>query len=50
MELGFMTGREHDWAESARCLDQGLNLNPADFPLAWYADAKAQLAEIESRQ
>jgi tetratricopeptide (TPR) repeat protein len=42
MELGFMIGREHDWAESARCLDRGVKLNPADFPQAWFADAMAQ--------
>ena len=41
MELGFMASREHDWTESVRCLDQGLRLNPAGFPQAWYADAMA---------
>ena len=41
MELGFLNGRGHAWTESARCLDQGLSLNPGEFPQAWYADAMA---------
>jgi tetratricopeptide (TPR) repeat protein len=41
MELGLLKGRDKEWADSARCLDEGLKLNPDAYPQAWYADAMA---------
>ncbi len=41
MELGLIQGREQKWQESAHNLDEGLKLNGASYPQAWYADAMA---------
>jgi len=41
VELGLMAGQKHDWAESAKYLDRALQLDPEDYPTAWFADAVA---------
>lgn len=52
VELGLLNGRENQWAESARCLDLSLKLNPAPQPQPWYADAMAHyyLAEYDDAE
>ncbi|HWD99329.1 MAG TPA: tetratricopeptide repeat protein [Bryobacteraceae bacterium] len=41
MELGLISAREQNWQDSAGYLDKGLQLDPVDFPQAWYVDAVA---------
>ena len=41
IELGLLAARDADWAESGRYLDRAVELDPVDFPQAWYADAVA---------
>jgi tetratricopeptide (TPR) repeat protein len=41
MELGLLAARDANWQESARYLDRAVELDPFDFPQAWYADAVA---------
>jgi cytochrome c-type biogenesis protein CcmH/NrfG len=41
MELGLISAREQNWQDSAGYLDKGLQLDPIDFPQAWYVDAVA---------
>jgi tetratricopeptide (TPR) repeat protein len=57
VELGLMAGQKHDWAESAKYLDRALQLDPEDYPAAWFADAvadynlkKLDLAETGARE
>jgi tetratricopeptide (TPR) repeat protein len=41
MELGLLAARDANWLESGRYLDRAVELDPVDFPQAWYADAVA---------
>jgi tetratricopeptide (TPR) repeat protein len=41
LELGLMSAREQKWQDSAGYLDRALQLDPVDFPQAWYVDAVA---------
>jgi tetratricopeptide (TPR) repeat protein len=41
LELGLLAARESKWNDSARYLDRALELDPIDFPQAWYTDAVA---------
>ncbi len=41
MELGLLAAKDANWQESARYLDRAVELDPAYFPQAWYADAVA---------
>jgi len=41
MELGLMAAREQKWDDSARYMDKAVQLDPVDFPQAWYIDAVA---------
>jgi tetratricopeptide (TPR) repeat protein len=40
-ELGLLAAKDANWQESARYLDRAVELDPLDFPQAWYADAVA---------
>jgi tetratricopeptide (TPR) repeat protein len=42
VELGLLAAKQARWEEAARYLDRGLQLDPVDFPQAWYVDAVAQ--------
>jgi tetratricopeptide (TPR) repeat protein len=57
LELGLMSAREQNWQDSAQFLDKALQLDPVDFPQAWYVDAvanfnlkKLEPAEKSARQ
>lgn len=41
LELGLMSAREQKWQDSAEYLDKAVQLDPVDFPQAWYIDAVA---------
>jgi tetratricopeptide (TPR) repeat protein len=41
LELGLLAAKETNWAESGKYLDRALELDPVDYPQAWYADAVA---------
>ncbi len=41
IELGLLAAKGANWAESARYLDRAVELDPVEFPQAWYADAVA---------
>lgn len=41
VELGLMSAREQKWQDSAGYLDKAVQLDPVDFPQAWYVDAVA---------
>ncbi len=41
MELGLLAARDGNWPESGKYLDRAVELDPVDFPQAWYADAVA---------
>lgn len=41
LELGMMSAREQNWQDSAQYLDKAVQLDPVDFPQAWYVDAVA---------
>jgi tetratricopeptide (TPR) repeat protein len=41
MELGLLAAKDTNWQESAKYLDRAMELDPVDFPQAWYADAVA---------
>lgn len=41
MELGILAAKDANWPESAKYLDRAVELDPVDFPQAWYADAVA---------
>ena len=41
MELGLMAAREQKWDDSAKYMDRAVQLDPVDFPQAWYIDAVA---------
>jgi tetratricopeptide (TPR) repeat protein len=41
MELGLLAAKDANWEESAKYLDRAVELDPVDFPQAWYADAVA---------
>jgi tetratricopeptide (TPR) repeat protein len=41
VELGLLAARDGNWQESGKYLDRAVELDPADFPQAWYADAVA---------
>lgn len=43
VQLGVLAGQKKDWAESARLLDAALELDPVDYPTAWFPDAVANL-------
>jgi Tfp pilus assembly protein PilF len=41
MELGLLAAKDANWQESGKYLDRAVELDPVDFPQAWYADAVA---------
>lgn len=41
LELGLLAAKDGKWEESGRYLDRAVELDPIDFPQAWYADAVA---------
>jgi tetratricopeptide (TPR) repeat protein len=41
MELGLLAAKDANWEESGKYLDRAVELDPVDFPQAWYADAVA---------
>jgi len=41
IELGLLAARNANWQESGKYLDRAVELDPVDFPQAWYADAVA---------
>jgi tetratricopeptide (TPR) repeat protein len=41
VELGLLAAKDANWQESAKYLDRAMELDPVDFPQAWYADAVA---------
>jgi tetratricopeptide (TPR) repeat protein len=41
MELGLLAAKDSNWQESGKYLDHAVELDPVDFPQAWYADAVA---------
>jgi len=41
VELGLLAARDAKWQESGQYLDRAVELDPVDFPQAWYADAVA---------
>ena len=41
VELGLLAAKDANWSDSARYLDRAVELDPVDFPQAWYADAAA---------
>jgi cytochrome c-type biogenesis protein CcmH/NrfG len=41
MELGLLAAKDANWKESGEYLDRAVELDPVDFPQAWYADAVA---------
>lgn len=41
LELGLLAARDADWQVSGRYLDRAVELDPVDYPQAWYADAVA---------
>jgi TolA-binding protein len=41
IELGLLAAKDGNWRESGEYLDRAVELDPVDFPQAWYADAVA---------
>ena len=41
LELGLLAAKDAQWGESGKYLDRAVELDPVDFPQAWYADAVA---------
>jgi tetratricopeptide (TPR) repeat protein len=41
VELGLLAAKGAKWEESGKYLDRAVELDPVDFPQAWYADAVA---------
>jgi tetratricopeptide (TPR) repeat protein len=41
VELGLLAAKDGNWQESGKYLDRAVELDPVDFPQAWYADAVA---------
>ena len=41
VELGLLAAREANWDQAAKDLDRGMELDPVDFPQAWYVNAVA---------
>jgi tetratricopeptide (TPR) repeat protein len=41
LELGLLAAKDAKWQESGKYLDRAVELDPVDFPQAWYADAVA---------
>lgn len=41
VELGLLAAKDGKWEESGKYLDRAMELDPVDFPQAWYADAVA---------
>ncbi|MGA7238588.1 MAG: tetratricopeptide repeat protein [Bryobacteraceae bacterium] len=41
LELGLLAAKDAKWEESGRYLDRAVELDPIDFPQAWYTDAVA---------
>jgi tetratricopeptide (TPR) repeat protein len=41
IELGLLAAKDANWPESGKYLDRAVELDPVDFPQAWYADAVA---------
>jgi tetratricopeptide (TPR) repeat protein len=41
MELGLLAAKDANWQESGKYLDAAVELDPVDFPQAWYTDAVA---------
>jgi len=41
IELGLLAAKDANWQESGNYLDRAVELDPVDFPQAWYADAVA---------
>ena len=41
MELGLLAAKDANWQESGKYLDRAVELDPVDYPQAWYADAVA---------
>jgi tetratricopeptide (TPR) repeat protein len=41
LELGLLAAKDGDWKASGKYLDRAVELDPVDFPQAWYADAVA---------
>ncbi len=52
VELGLDAGLSHDWKMATGYLDQGLRLNPVDYPDAWFGDAVAHyyLGEFDAAE
>ena len=52
VELGLDAGLSHDWKPATQYLDQGLRLDPVDYPEAWFGDAVAHyyLGEYDSAE
>jgi tetratricopeptide (TPR) repeat protein len=41
VELGILAAKDANWQDSGKYLDHAVQLDPVDFPQAWYADAVA---------
>jgi len=41
IELGLLAAKDTNWQASGKYLDRAVELDPVDFPQAWYADAVA---------
>jgi tetratricopeptide (TPR) repeat protein len=41
VELGLLAAKDANWPESGKYLDRAVQLDPVDYPQAWYADAVA---------
>ena len=41
VELGLLAARNANWQDSCKYLDRAVELDPVDYPQAWYADAVA---------
>jgi len=41
VELGMLAAKTSDWPQVAKHLDRALELDPVDYPQAWYVDAVA---------
>jgi len=41
IELGLLAAKDANWQDSGKFLDRAVELDPVDFPQAWYADAVA---------
>ena len=41
VELGLLAAKDANWPESGKYLDRAVELDPVDYPQAWYTDAVA---------